>query len=359
MASNSVGPGASPIHSHRCEICNKPADKFCSKCKVAYYCSIECQKGDWKRHKKICSFRGATSKAYRFLKELPGISENLNNGIEAIGWDRIVAMFALAFKLSSSKCFSFGCGTSKYEIVLEQALKSIGISAEFIGVDPEPTSFQQKDTAKTRKPHYARIETIPSTLIEEVRMACYIWPPPNDQNLLSNCFEIADSDAVICIFDSSGGAGDNIWWWNVSQSLPSFPIVKQELVASRLGKNLPTIKNLRNYRWFAGNWCEIAAGHDRYVYHISILVKKSLQISQEIDVIAKQISGQFESTYLPETTTQSTFIGAATRMAQLIQIKNAKDSGAYLHPKEDMSYYQIQLEVQELQKTFATFRDLM
>ncbi|CAD8117731.1 unnamed protein product [Paramecium sonneborni] len=40
-----------------CQICNKQDAELlrCSQCKSIYYCSIECQKKDWKDHKFICS----------------------------------------------------------------------------------------------------------------------------------------------------------------------------------------------------------------------------------------------------------------------------------------------------------------
>lgn len=39
-----------------CAHCSERGKKFkyCSKCKICYYCSLECQKKDWKIHKKIC-----------------------------------------------------------------------------------------------------------------------------------------------------------------------------------------------------------------------------------------------------------------------------------------------------------------
>ncbi len=39
-----------------CAHCKKSGLKFkhCSACKSVYYCSRECQKSDWKRHKKEC-----------------------------------------------------------------------------------------------------------------------------------------------------------------------------------------------------------------------------------------------------------------------------------------------------------------
>ena len=37
----------------KCAVCNEPATKRCSRCKVTWYCSVEHQKQDWKRHKKV------------------------------------------------------------------------------------------------------------------------------------------------------------------------------------------------------------------------------------------------------------------------------------------------------------------
>ena len=37
--------------------CNELGLKHCSSCRDAYYCSVKCQKDDWKTHKKICSKR--------------------------------------------------------------------------------------------------------------------------------------------------------------------------------------------------------------------------------------------------------------------------------------------------------------
>jgi hypothetical protein len=37
-----------------CSFCGLDGIKICSQCKSAKYCSVECQKKDWKYHKKIC-----------------------------------------------------------------------------------------------------------------------------------------------------------------------------------------------------------------------------------------------------------------------------------------------------------------
>jgi hypothetical protein len=37
-----------------CDFCKKQAFTKCSRCKQIYYCSSECQKNDWCKHKKLC-----------------------------------------------------------------------------------------------------------------------------------------------------------------------------------------------------------------------------------------------------------------------------------------------------------------
>jgi hypothetical protein len=51
-------------HQRICEYCLKSEPENeryskCGKCKTARYCSVECQKHDWKVHKKICSVVGS------------------------------------------------------------------------------------------------------------------------------------------------------------------------------------------------------------------------------------------------------------------------------------------------------------
>jgi hypothetical protein len=44
-------------HLHRdrrCQVCRAPTIKLCSKCSIAYYCSVTCQQADWRTHKQTC-----------------------------------------------------------------------------------------------------------------------------------------------------------------------------------------------------------------------------------------------------------------------------------------------------------------
>lgn len=38
-----------------CGVCAKPSKNKCAKCLKIYYCSAECQRCDWKEHKKTCN----------------------------------------------------------------------------------------------------------------------------------------------------------------------------------------------------------------------------------------------------------------------------------------------------------------
>lgn len=43
-------------------VCGKETNRQCNKCRGQYYCSSECQKKDWPRHKPICDFHVEQSK---------------------------------------------------------------------------------------------------------------------------------------------------------------------------------------------------------------------------------------------------------------------------------------------------------
>ena len=43
------------IDGFKCKKCTKQAFKRCSKCRSVWYCSKECQVGDWPEHKVSCN----------------------------------------------------------------------------------------------------------------------------------------------------------------------------------------------------------------------------------------------------------------------------------------------------------------
>ena len=40
--------------ARKCDVCSSLGAKPCARCKRAFYCSSECQKSAWKKHKKTC-----------------------------------------------------------------------------------------------------------------------------------------------------------------------------------------------------------------------------------------------------------------------------------------------------------------
>ena len=43
------------LEDPKCEDCGTLATLRCSKCKMAWYCTRDCQLRQWKKHKTICS----------------------------------------------------------------------------------------------------------------------------------------------------------------------------------------------------------------------------------------------------------------------------------------------------------------
>lgn len=59
--SSPSGSNTESTPTKKCDSCSKPESdpekplKACSKCQSAHYCSRECQKADFKKHKKVCA----------------------------------------------------------------------------------------------------------------------------------------------------------------------------------------------------------------------------------------------------------------------------------------------------------------
>ena len=55
--------------ARKCDVCSSLGAKPCARCKRAFYCSAECQKSAWKKHKKTCKAptREATEADLRIL----------------------------------------------------------------------------------------------------------------------------------------------------------------------------------------------------------------------------------------------------------------------------------------------------
>mmetsp|Transcript_69469 Transcript_69469/g.122624 ORF Transcript_69469/g.122624 Transcript_69469/m.122624 type:complete len:209 (-) Transcript_69469:612-1238(-) len=42
------------LNSQKCGVCMAPAETRCARCKLVSYCTADCQKVHWKRHKTVC-----------------------------------------------------------------------------------------------------------------------------------------------------------------------------------------------------------------------------------------------------------------------------------------------------------------
>merc|ERR1712127_614142 len=59
MAKERVGASIDTRAPPECGVCKKEAMKRCGACQLRWYCSAECQRGDWKKHKKLCKKVGS------------------------------------------------------------------------------------------------------------------------------------------------------------------------------------------------------------------------------------------------------------------------------------------------------------
>ena len=46
-------------HPRACAVCKEPASSLCAGCRKVAYCSRECQRADWPKHKAVCKSLGA------------------------------------------------------------------------------------------------------------------------------------------------------------------------------------------------------------------------------------------------------------------------------------------------------------
>ena len=52
-----------------CRKCTKETSTQCSGCKIVYYCSKECQKSSWKKHKVDCDIMKQANRTLTYLKD--------------------------------------------------------------------------------------------------------------------------------------------------------------------------------------------------------------------------------------------------------------------------------------------------
>jgi hypothetical protein len=65
--SSSSSISSSPPVTLICSVCGEKSSLRCSKCLGAFYCSVPCQKKDWKVHRVICKKAQEVKKGYEAL----------------------------------------------------------------------------------------------------------------------------------------------------------------------------------------------------------------------------------------------------------------------------------------------------
>lgn len=54
-----------------CKVCGKKDTKKCGKCHMAFYCSVQCQRKDWKSHKQDCGLQRSSTSQSNNTDETP------------------------------------------------------------------------------------------------------------------------------------------------------------------------------------------------------------------------------------------------------------------------------------------------
>ena len=91
--------------SRKCEACGKTTSIKCQGCKDVYYCDPECQKANWKQHKKKCKMPQLSIQEHvliavpdyvcfwQYQKALIAVNSDEHLGISVMSRGRFVEMF--------------------------------------------------------------------------------------------------------------------------------------------------------------------------------------------------------------------------------------------------------------------------
>ena len=104
------------IEETYCGQCNRPSKTKCSRCKLTYYCGVDCQKKDWSSHKKFCKANSVNKKPIKPVPEPEGEDVPTDNLILSIKVDKSTVhgkgVFATK-SISLGERICFFNGTSK------------------------------------------------------------------------------------------------------------------------------------------------------------------------------------------------------------------------------------------------------
>lgn len=100
------------------ENCKQPAPFRCSRCQISWYCSVEHQKLDWKKHKKLCS-----QGSYQAIRQEPALQTQLTDAVKPHSTDAVnTDKGSNCASVSSRLCRCMFCGE---ELLLESETAAV------------------------------------------------------------------------------------------------------------------------------------------------------------------------------------------------------------------------------------------
>ena len=102
-----------------CNVCGKECAKHCSRCRLVFYCSVNCQHQDWKRHKKEC-------------KIVPKKKEDIGPTLASLPDDLLVQIGKWVAKICNVRSYQALAMTSKsfHSLLMDDTTVSTVIETE-------------------------------------------------------------------------------------------------------------------------------------------------------------------------------------------------------------------------------------
>jgi hypothetical protein len=204
--------------ANQCGQCGNPANLRCSQCRTIYYCSQECQRKNWKKHKNRCKDISGKISINDIWKCM---DRALNPLVKYFGPD---VMYALSHKIKEisqdGPIVSVGSGHGYIEGFMRYVS---GI--DIICIDPNPSSYQ---AVPPMNPKYSKsVNKIVENMrtaplfdnIEHYREKCSTdpraaetliinWPSPNQTIPWDiQAIKLLGAETVIIFFEMFGGSG--------------------------------------------------------------------------------------------------------------------------------------------------------
>ena len=110
--------------NHSCNVCNGTCTTRCSMCRLVYYCSVDCQRKDWKVHKKVC--KGKRKKSPVSGKTTKKKAKSAGLQLESLPEEILMCIGKVVAELCSVRDFVFLARTSKqfHRILMDKEIVS-------------------------------------------------------------------------------------------------------------------------------------------------------------------------------------------------------------------------------------------